>query len=111
MGNYKSKKAKQIIESDNDINESKPIITTSNVTVIYIEKFVNLYDVLIKGYVKNNELINILNRIDLFEENIKRIITTSTNNQADIFIELNLNKNDLIVFEEKINDLGWKINK
>ena len=105
------KKAKQIIESDNDINESKPIITTSNVTVIYIEKFVNLYDVLIKGYVKNNELINILNRIDLFEENIKRIITTSTNNQADIFIELNLNKNDLIVFEEKINDLGWKINK
>ena len=111
-------KAKKIIKTNvipttikEEPQEIKPIITSKNVTVTYIEKSINEIDVIIKGMIKNNDLINIVNRLDSFEENIQRIITTSINHQVDLFIELNIYKYELRRFEEKINDLGWKINK
>ena len=86
-------------------------ITSRNVTVTYIGKSTNNFDIIIKGIIKNEELINILNRLKLFEKNIKKIITTSINSQVDIFIELEINRNSIKTFEEKIDDLNWKINK
>jgi len=66
---------------------------------------------LIKGVINNKDLFNVLNRFDSFKENIKRVVITSINKQSDIFIELELNKYSLRSFEEKLEDLGWKINK
>ena len=111
-------KARRVIETNSladeqDVKPSKEIkpIIDSKVTVNYIEKPRNEYEILIKGIVRNKDLIDVLNRLDLFKENIKRIITNSINNESDIFIELVVNKYSLRAFEEKIEDLGWKINK
>ena len=61
---------------------------------------------------KNKDLVDILIRLESFNDNINRIITTSLNNEEyDLFIELEINKQSLHSFEEKIEDLGWKINK
>jgi len=89
----------------------KPSISRSQVTVNYIEKSVNEFEILIKGVINNKDLFNVLNRFDSFKENIKRVVITSINKQSDIFIELELNKYSLRSFEEKLEDLGWKINK
>ena len=111
-------KAEKIIETNNipytnekKIEETKPTISSRNVKVTYIEKSDYEVDILIKGIIKKNELIKLLNRLELFEENIQRIITTSINKKVDIFIELELNKYSLKSFEEEIDDLNWKINK
>ena len=90
---------------------SPSIKTNSKVTVTFIEKSKNEFEILIKGLIKNKDLIDVLSRLDLFKENIKRIITNSINKEADIFIELIINKKSLSTFEEQIKDLGWKINK
>ena len=108
-------KANPIIES-NQIKESEAQITTkpinpSNVVVNYIDKPMNEVDIIIKGLIRNNDLIKILSRLKLFEKNIKRIITTSIDNKVDIFIELEINKYLKNTFEEKIDDFGWNINK
>lgn len=87
------------------------IKTNSKVTVSYIEKSRNEFEILIKGLIKNKDLMVVLIRLDLFKENIKRIISTSINDELDIFIELKINKKALPTFEEQIRDLGWKINK
>ena len=89
----------------------KPIAIDSQVTVNYIEKSNKEFEILIRGIIKNKDLIEVLSRLELFKENIKRIITNSINKDADIFIELEINKGLLSVFEEKIEDLGWKLNK
>lgn len=111
-------KAKKIIETNNlpttteeKPKEIKPIITSKNVTITYLEKSFNEIDIIIKGIIKDKELLKVLNRFDLFEENINRLNTTSINNQVDIFIELTLNRYAIRIFEEKIEDLEWKINK
>lgn len=93
------------------INPIKPIISMGDVTVNYIEKSKNQFDILIRGVIKNNDLINVLTRLDSFKEDIKRIITNSSNNESDIFIELGINKYSIPSFEAKIEDLGWKIIK
>lgn len=109
-------KARIVIETNSiHISEpkkiEKPPISKSQVTVNYIEKSVNDFEILIKGVINNKDLFNVLNRFDSFKENIKRVVITSINKQSDIFIELELNKYSLRSFEEKLEDLGWKINK
>ena len=117
-GIFDIEKARKVIETNSIIDEqdfkpskeTKPIID-SKVTVNYIEKSLNEFEILIKGIVRNKDLIDILNRLDLFKENIKRIITNSINKDSDIFIELVVNKYSLRAFEEKIEDFGWEIIK
>lgn len=109
-------KARIVIETNSiPISEpkkiEKPSISRSQVTVNYIEKSVNEFEILIKGVINNKDLFDVLNRFDSFKENIKRVVITSINKQSDIFIELELNKYSLRSFEEKLEDLGWKINK
>ena len=109
-------KARKAIET-NSIDDKKPpkvikpTIIKSNVTVNYIEKSSNEFEIIIKGVIKNKNLMDVLIRLDSFKENIKRIITTSINKESDIFIELEINGNSLNAFEEKIEDFGWMINK
>ena len=66
---------------------------------------------IIRGVIKNNEFIPILNKLKSFENNFKRIISNSIENGTDIFIELNLNSTLLKDFEETIFEFNWKINK
>ena len=87
----------------------KPIISTK-VNVTFLEKHMSKTDVIIKGIIKNNELINVLNRLNQFEENIKRIITTSIDREVDIFIELEMDAKMMKTFKENVGELGWKIN-
>ena len=67
---------------------------------------------MIKGVIENKDLVDILIKLDLFKDNINRIITTSLNKkEQDLFIELEIKKQLLRTFEEKIEDFGWKLNK
>lgn len=104
------------IETNEGPEVSEPQISTkpinkSEVVVNYIEKPMNELDVIIKGVIRTRDIIDVLNRLNLFKEDIKRIISTSKDNEADIFIELEINKYMKNSFEEKIQDLGWEINK
>ena len=109
-------KAHKVIKTNSidDEKPSKPVkqVKTSKVTVNYIGKSINKIEIFIKGIIKNKNLVDILVRLDLFKGNINRIITTSPNKEEyEIFIELEINKKLIDLFEEKIKDLGWKINK
>ena len=109
-------KAHKVIKTNSidDEKPSKPIkqVKTSKVTVNYIGKSINKIEIFIKGIIKNKDLVDILVRLELFKGNINRIITTSPNKEEyEIFIELEINKKLLDLFEEKIKDLEWKINK
>ena len=99
------------IPAENEELTPTQITYHDNVNVTYMTKSENKIEVIIKGIIKNKELMKVLNRLELFEENIKRIITTSLNQNVDIFIELELNKYILKTFEEKIEDLNWNISK
>ena len=109
-------KAHKVIKTNSidDEKPSKPVkqVKTSKVTVNYIGKSINKIEIFIKGIIKNKDLVDILVRLELFKGNINRIITTSPNKEEyEIFIELEINKKLLDLFEEKIKDLEWKINK
>ena len=109
-------KAHKVIKTNSidDEKPSKPVkqVKTSKVTVNYIEKSINKIEIFIKGIIKNKDLVDILVRLELFKGNINRIITTSPNKEEyEIFIELEINKKLIDLFEEKIKDLEWKINK
>ncbi len=109
-------KAHKVIKTNSidDEKPSKPVkqVKTSKVTVNYIGKSINKIEIFIKGIIKNKDLVDILVRLELFKGNINRIITTSPNKEEyEIFIELEINKKLIDLFEEKIKDLEWKINK
>ena len=112
-------KAQKTIETNSIVDKipnkslksSNNIINDSKVTVNYLEKSTDNLEILIRGTIRNEDLFEVLIRFELFKENINRIITNSINNESDIFLELEINKKLLPIFEEKIEDLDWKINK
>ena len=84
---------------------------SQNVSVINIgqnEKEDYIY--IIKGIIKNKELLKILNKLKFFEIDMKRIITNTQQNTIDLFIEFHLSPISVRLFEEKINEIGWEIN-
>lgn len=85
--------------------------TKSNVTVNYIRTSKNKFKVRIKGSIKNNELLTVLNKLKFFEVDMTKKEIKQVNDKTDIKIELDLNISLLNSFEEKIKSLGWKINK
>ena len=93
-----------------DVEITQPPITSKDVAVTYTAN-TGITKIIIKGIIKNTELLKILNRIESFENNIKRIITTATNDKTDLFIELEISDNLISEFENTIDDLKWKINK
>ena len=99
--------------NENRENNNTIIKNTSsnNIFVNYLKIDENNINIIIRGIIKNNEFIDILNKLKSFENNFKRIITNSFENGTDIFIELNLNSALLKDFEEVITEFNWKINK
>ena len=117
-GIYDYDKARNYIQIPSDLNPQQKEKPTEpkkayrpDVTVNYIGINESKYNIIIKGLIQNNELIDLLNKLKYFEGDIKRIITNSIQNKADILIELEINSMELRVFEEKIKEIGWKINK
>ena len=98
------KKAQRIIDPDTYGKIEK----IGNVSVNYIEKSKSKLSVIINGTIKNNQLFLILKKLEVYELDFKRMITTSMNNKIDLFIEIEIQKNTKNVFEDKIKDLGWK---
>ena len=97
-------KAQRTIDSD-IYGKTKKI---GNVSVNYIEKSKTKLNILISGTIQNNQLFLILNKLESYELNFKRIITSSFGNKIDLFMEIEIQKNSRNVFEDKIKDLGWK---
>lgn len=79
------------------------------ITVTYFEKNRTRTEIVIKGRVKNTELISVFNDLKTFELNITRIITTTVNNNVDLFVELELPKGSMEFFERQIKPMGWDI--
>lgn len=105
-------KARKTIEGNEipEIEKSPQPTISSKVNVTFLERQMSKIDVIIKGMIKNNELINVLNVFDQFEEDIKRIVTTSMDNEVDIFIELEINATMMKALKEIVGELGWTIN-
>ena len=100
------KKAKEIVE-----DKKIPVKTkSSKINVNFIQKTKNKYDVLIKGTIKSTELFEILKCLEEYENNIKRIMTTTIKNNVDLFIEMELNQSRKKQFEIENKNYGWKIN-
>ena len=79
-----------------------------NVSVNYIEKSKTKLNIIISGTIQNNQLFLILNKLESYELDFKRIIISSFGNKIDLFMEIEIQKNSRNVFEDKIKDLGWK---
>ena len=106
-------KAKKSIDSSNDkekIEDTTPIKTKQNISVLNLGlNEDDDYNLIIKGKIRNNEFLKILNQLSFFEIDIKQMMTNTHNNKMDLFIELNINSLKLKIFEGKINELGWTI--
>ena len=65
----------------------------------------------INGLIKNNELLKLLNSISEFEKNILKIKTITKQNKMDVLIELKLSSKRVSLFENKMNENGFEVNK
>ena len=83
----------------------------TDITVTYVRLENNEIITIIQGLLDNNELINSLNQLKVFEDNISRIITNKNNGGIDLFIEINIPLSYINDFEETMSNLNWKINK
>ena len=63
-------------------------------------------EVIIKGTIKNTELINLLNYLKEFEKNINKLISTNNKEYTDIFIEMKLEDSELEILTDKLNKLN-----
>ena len=85
--------------------------TKTKLNVTCFEKTKSKMEVIIKGRIKNNQLINVLNDLKTFELNIERIITNTLSYNVDLFVEMEIPKRTMDYFERYVNELGWNINK
>ena len=102
------KKAKETLINKDDKSE-KPRFKVEEINILSIETESRDLEVIIKGVIKNTELIKLLNYLKEFEKNIIKLISTQNNdNKFDIFIELNLKPGKFKALNEKINNLKEK---
>lgn len=105
-------KAKAIIDPENknkNVKNKTKLKGKNNIIVTYIEKSKTRTEIIIKGRVKISNLLEVINQLEIFELNFKRIVTTTINNNVDLFIELEMSKNSISFFEKQINKYGWEI--
>lgn len=91
-----------------EINQN---FSKTDITITYVKSNENEINTIIQGLLDNKELINSLNQLKIFEDNITRIITNKINKEIDLFIEINIPLSYINNFEEIISNLNWKINK
>ncbi|WP_296846687.1 hypothetical protein [uncultured Methanobrevibacter sp.] len=95
-------------EKSLEINETN---SKTDITITYVRLDNNEIITIIQGLLDNKELINSLNQLKVFEDNIFRIITNKNNDGIDLFIEMNIPLSYINDFEEIMSSLNWKINK
>ena len=95
--------------TDNIENNKKS--SKTDIIITYVRQENNEIITIIQGLLNNTELINSLNQLKIFEDNISRIITNKNNEGIDLFIEINIPISYINKFEEIIDNLDWKINK
>lgn len=105
--NYKSKDINSQ-EKQPEINKNN---SKTNITITYVRLEDNEIITIIQGLLDSNELINSINQLKVFEDNISRIITNKNNEGIDLFIEISIPLSYINNFEEIMHNLNWKINK
>ena len=64
----------------------------------------------IEGKIKTNELNDMLEKLNFFIIDIKKMELNKINEQFEVLIRLNINVSLINKFEDKVNELGWEIN-
>lgn len=82
-----------------------PNIKKEDINMLSIKTKSKPTDVIIKGTIKNTELINLLNYLKEFEKNINKLISTNNKKYTDIFIEMKLEDSELEILTDKLNKL------
>ena len=65
--------------------------------------------IIIDGLIENDNFLNTLYKFKSYENNIKKIVSDRHTQYTELFIELELEKNRLSSFKDKISMFGWKI--
>ena len=99
------KKAKETLNNKDD-ESKKPGFKVEEINILSIETESRKLEAIIKGVIKNTELIKLLNYIKEFEKNITKLIFTPNDDKMDIFIELALMPNKFRELKAKINNLN-----
>lgn len=86
--------------------DTTPNIKKEDINMISIETKSIFTEVIIKGTIKNTELINLLNYLKEFEKNINKLISTNNKEYTDIFIEMKLEDSELEILTDKLNKLN-----
>ena len=69
----------------------------------------NHIKIIIDGLIENDKFLNTLYKFKSYENNIKKIISNRHTQYTELFIELELEKNRLSSFKDRISMYGWKI--
>ena len=83
-------------------------LKNSEVNCICFEENDNV-KIIINGLIENDKFLNTLYKFKSYENNIKKIISDRHTDFTELFIELELKKNRLNTFKDKISMYGWKI--
>ena len=98
----------QNIEPKIPTEKEIPNIENSEVNCICFEENNNV-KIIINGLIENDKFLNTLYKFKSYENNIKKIISNRHTHSTELFIELELEKNRLNTFKERISMYGWKI--
>ena len=90
------------------IEKEIPDIVNSEVNCICFEENNNV-KIIINGFIENDKFLNTLYKFKSYENNIKKIISNRHTHSTELFIELELEKNRLNTFKDRISMYGWKI--
>ena len=89
-------------------NEEIPKTKTNEINCICFEENNNV-KIIINGLIENDKFLNTLYKFKSYENNIKKIISNRQTQFTELFIELELEKNRLSSFKDRISMYGWKI--
>lgn len=96
------------IPTKSPIEKETTNFKNSEVTCICFEENNNA-KIIINGLIENDKFLNTLYKFKSYENNIKKIISDRHTQSTELFIELELEKNRLDTFKDRIRMYGWKI--
>ena len=99
-----AKTKKEIEELGWELDEVEDEIF-NNIKIIIVELNEEIANIILKGKIKNNELINTINRLKEFENGIDKILTNRlSEEETELFIELTLNNDQLNILRKLISE-------
>jgi len=96
------------IETKNRFENENTNIKTNEINCICFEENNNA-KIIINGLIENDKFLNTLYKFKSYEDNIKKIISDRHTESTELFIELEIEKNRLKTFKDRIKNYGWKI--